>query len=161
MSATRKSALPPPPAYADVARTVNDAITSRRSVRAFLPAPVPRALVEHILEVASRAPSGTNMQPWNVHTSARGHGLHTCPQAAFADYHKIIRAHLGIPEDQTVICGLSIGYEDKEAVANRLRTDRAPVSEFRPLYRLRELSGPWVPPVPIGSRSRVPDRPCG
>ena len=44
--------------------------------------------------------------------SARGHGLHTCPQAAFADYHRIIRAHLGIPEGHTVICGLSIGYEE-------------------------------------------------
>jgi len=63
-------------------------------------------------------------------TSARGHGLHTCPQAAFADYHKIIRAHLGIPEGQAVICGLSIGYEDTAAAANRLRTDRVPVSEF-------------------------------
>jgi len=30
----------------------------------------------------------------------------------------------------TVICGLSIGYEDKAAAANRLRTDRVPVSEF-------------------------------
>jgi nitroreductase len=228
--------LPPPPDHADVARTVDDAITSRSSVRAFLPTPVPRALIEHILEVASRAPSGTNMQPWYVHVvageakeklsraileafeagseehkrpwkyypdelfepylsrkravgwglygllgigkgdrarmkaqraqnylffgapvgmfftidarleigswldygmfiqnimiSARGHGLHTCPQAAFADYHRIIRAHLGIPQDHTVICGLSIGYEDKAAVVNRLRTDRVPVSEF-------------------------------
>ena len=236
MCAAPKTALPPPPDYADVARTVDDAITSRRSVRAFLPAPVPCALIEHILSVASRAPSGTNMQPWSVHVvagetkeklsraildafdagdeehrrpwkyypdehfepyasrkravgwglygllgigkgehakmkaqraqnylffgapvgmfftidarleigswldcgmfiqnimiCARGHGLHTCAQASFADYHRIIRAHLGIPEDHTVICGLSIGYEDTEAAANRLRTDRAPVTEF-------------------------------
>jgi nitroreductase len=227
---------PPSPDAVDVPRTVDEAITSRRSVRAFLPTPVPRALIEHILEVASRAPSGTNMQPWCVHVvagdakaklsraildafevggeeykrpwkyypdelfepylsrkravgwglygllgigkgdhaqmkaqraqnylffgapvgmfftidnrleigswldygmfiqnvmiSARGYGLHTCPQAAFADFHTIIRAHLGIPENHTVICGLSIGYEDKEAAANRLRTDRAPVSDF-------------------------------
>jgi len=236
MSTAPKPPFPPPPAYADIAHTVDDAITSRRSVRAFLPASVPRALIEHILEVASRSPSGTNMQPWCVHvvagktkerlshaildayeaggeghkrpwkyypdelfepylsrkravgwglygllgigkddraqmkaqraqnflffgapvgmfftiddrleigswldygmfiqsiiTSARGHGLHTCPQAAFADFHKIIRAHLGIPENHTVMCALSIGYEDKTAVANKLRTDRVPVSEF-------------------------------
>ena len=35
-----------------------------------------------------------------------------------------------IPEDHTVICGLSIGYEGKAAAVNRLQTDRAPVSEF-------------------------------
>jgi nitroreductase len=45
---------------------VDAAITSRRSVRAFLPTPVPRETVVEILEVASRAPSGTNIQPWKV-----------------------------------------------------------------------------------------------
>lgn len=45
---------------------VDAAITSRRSVRAFLPTPVPRATVEEILQVAARAPSGTNIQPWKV-----------------------------------------------------------------------------------------------
>ena len=43
------------------------AITSRRSIRAFLPTPVPRQIIEDILKVASRAPSGTNTQPWKVH----------------------------------------------------------------------------------------------
>jgi nitroreductase len=49
------------------AASADDAITSRKSVRAFLPTPVPRATVEDILRVASRAPSGTNTQPWKVH----------------------------------------------------------------------------------------------
>lgn len=46
---------------------VDQAITSRRSIRAFLPTPVPRIVIEDILRVASRAPSGTNTQPWHVH----------------------------------------------------------------------------------------------
>ena len=46
---------------------VDDAITSRRSLRAFLPTPVARETIEDILRVASRAPSGTNTQPWQVH----------------------------------------------------------------------------------------------
>ena len=46
---------------------VDAAITSRRSIRAFLPTPVPRETVEQILAVAARAPSGTNTQPWHVH----------------------------------------------------------------------------------------------
>jgi nitroreductase len=49
------------------AAIVDAAITSRRSLRAFLPTPVSRAEVEAILQVASRAPSGTNTQPWKVH----------------------------------------------------------------------------------------------
>ena len=47
--------------------TVDAAITSRRSIRAFLPTPVAREDIERILEVASRAPSGTNTQPWKVY----------------------------------------------------------------------------------------------
>jgi nitroreductase len=46
---------------------VDAAITSRRSIRAFLPDPVAREDVERIIEVASRAPSGTNIQPWKVY----------------------------------------------------------------------------------------------
>ena len=45
---------------------VDAAITSRKSIRAFLPTAVPRETIEEILRVASRAPSGTNTQPWNV-----------------------------------------------------------------------------------------------
>lgn len=48
-------------------RFVDDAITSRHSIRAFLPTPVAREDIEAILEVAARAPSGTNIQPWKVH----------------------------------------------------------------------------------------------
>ncbi len=46
---------------------VDAAIVSRRSIRAFLPTPVPRSVIEDILAVAARAPSGTNTQPWQVH----------------------------------------------------------------------------------------------
>jgi len=216
--------------------SVDEAITSRRSVRAFLPDPVSREVVEHILAVASRAPSGTNIQPWRVHVltgaakqrlsqailkafyeepeahsherlyymaewrdpyrarrrkvgwdmygllgiargetakmrdqharnyaffdapvgmiftidddlqwgswldygmflenimlAARGQGLHTCPQAAFAMYHRVVREVLGLPGEQIVLCGLSLGKEDSGATINRLVTERLPVAEF-------------------------------
>lgn len=45
---------------------VDAAIASRRSIRAFLPTPVPRQTIEDILAVSSRAPSGVNTQPWKV-----------------------------------------------------------------------------------------------
>ena len=55
------------PGSAACIAAVDAAITSRRSIRAFLPDPVPHGAVMEILQVASRAPSGTNTQPWKVH----------------------------------------------------------------------------------------------
>lgn len=49
---------------------IDDTIRSRKSARAFKPDPVSRELMEEILELASRAPSGTNIQPWKVHVVA-------------------------------------------------------------------------------------------
>lgn len=46
--------------------TVEDAIVGRQSIRAYKPDPVPRELIERILTIAGRAPSGSNMQPWKV-----------------------------------------------------------------------------------------------
>jgi len=51
----------------DLTAAVDAAIRGRHSVRAFLPTPVPRTTIEHLLDVAARAPSGTNTQPWQVH----------------------------------------------------------------------------------------------
>lgn len=46
--------------------TVTEAVLGRRSVRAFLPRPVDRPLIETLLDLAVRAPSGGNLQPWQV-----------------------------------------------------------------------------------------------
>ncbi len=51
----------------EVIAAVDSAITSRHSRRAFLPTRLPRNVLEDILAVASRAPSGTNTQPWKVY----------------------------------------------------------------------------------------------
>lgn len=48
-------------------KIVDEAIASRRSIRAFLPTPIAREDIEAILDVAARAPSGTNTQPWKVY----------------------------------------------------------------------------------------------
>lgn len=64
---------------------VDAAITSRRSLRAFLSTPVPRETIEDILRVASRAPSGTNTQPWKVYVLTGG-PLRSLSQAVRAAY---------------------------------------------------------------------------
>ena len=217
---------------------VDAAITTRQSLRAFLPTEVPRETIEAILGVAARAPSGTNTQPWKVyvlageaktglsrkiraayddpaeramHTeeyayyptewvspfidrrrkvgwdlytllgiaktdkermhaqhsrnydffgapvglmftidrvmrqgswldygmflqsimvAARARGLHTCPQAAFTQFHRIINAHIGAPQNEQIVCGMSLGWADPDAIENTLVTERAPVSDF-------------------------------
>jgi nitroreductase len=220
----------------EIAKSIDDAIRSRHSVRSFLDRPVSREAIEHILDVARYAPSGTNIQPWqvyvlggeakqalsadiladhesnpereereyeyyptdwyepylsrrracgwglygslgiergqkermhaqrarnyiffdapvgliftierrlntgswmdlgmfmqNVMLSARGQGLHTCPQAAFANYHSIIRHHLPVPDEEIVVCGMAVGYRNPDASENIWRTDREPVSRF-------------------------------
>lgn len=215
--------------------TAEEAIASRRSVRAFLGTPVSRETVERILDIAARAPSGTNMQPWRAHaltgeplkrlsaalvaealagapaeseyryypeaffepylsrrrkvgwdlygllgiargeadrmkrqharnydffgapvglvftidrrleigswldygiflgnvmTAARGMGLDTCPQAAFAPHHRTIREHLPITETEVVVCGMALGHADPAAPENTLVTERVPAAEF-------------------------------
>lgn len=66
----------------------------------------------------------------NLMTAARARGLDTCPQAAFADWHQTIRATLGIPDGELVVCGMALGYADPAAPENRLRTEREPVAAF-------------------------------
>ena len=50
-----------------MAMSVKDAVSARRSTRAFLPNPVPEALLHDVLERATRAPSGGNVQPWRLY----------------------------------------------------------------------------------------------
>ena len=66
---------------------VDAAITSRRSIRAFLDKPVAREDIARSLDVAARAPSGTNTQPWKVHvlTGAARERLSSAILAAYAD----------------------------------------------------------------------------
>jgi nitroreductase len=217
---------------------IDAAIVSRRSVRAFLPTPAPHGMVEEILEVAARAPSGTNTQPWkvyvlqgaardefsqrlcrayddpaereahteeyayypaqwvspyidrrrkvgwdlygllgigredkarmhaqhrrnyeffgapvgliftidrilaqgswldygmflqNVMVAARARGLDTCPQAAFARFHRLIGELLGLNAAEMVVCGMALGHADPQAPENELRTAREPVLSF-------------------------------
>lgn len=45
------------------------ALNTRRSARAFKDTPVPKELVEELLQRAARSPSGTNVQPWKVYVA--------------------------------------------------------------------------------------------
>ena len=57
-------------------------------------------------------------------------GLATCPQAALADFPEIIRAELGYSDDKVLVCGMTLVYEDKDAIVNSYRTGREDVESF-------------------------------
>lgn len=61
---------------------------------------------------------------------AREHGLHTCPQEAWANWHKSVSAVLELPAEQMLFCGMALGFRDDSAPINQLRTARATVDEF-------------------------------
>jgi nitroreductase len=66
----------------------------------------------------------------NVMVSARGHGLHTCPQAAWNGFANIIMPHIGAGEDEMLVCGMALGYADETDKVNTFHTPRVPASEF-------------------------------
>ena len=57
---------------AETALTFDDVVLGRRSIRGFKPEPVPKALIKEVLELAMRAPSSMNTQPWNFYVVAGG-----------------------------------------------------------------------------------------
>jgi nitroreductase len=64
----------------------------------------------------------------NVMLAARAQGLHTCPQAAWNDYHSIVLPHVGAGAGEMMVCGMSLGYADPDALVNRFYTPRDPIA---------------------------------
>ena len=84
--------------------------------------------IDRILRQGSWLDYGMFLQ--NLMVAARGHGLDTCPQAAFMQFHAIISDELGIPASEQVVCGMALGHADPDAVENSLTTEREPVEGF-------------------------------
>ena len=57
-------------------------------------------------------------------------GLATCPQAALAQYPDIVRRVLDYPPESVLVCGMALGYEDRNAPVNSYRTGREPAASF-------------------------------
>ncbi len=85
-------------------QTISRNIDARHSVRSYLPTPVPKAVVEELLRIASRAPSGTNTQPWHVYVAigaGRDRVVNTVCAAYDADPDRIENSY------QDVYCNLN------------------------------------------------------
>ena len=66
----------------------------------------------------------------NLMLAAQAKGLGTVPQAFLTDYAEAIKEYLGIPENNRLVLGMSIGYPDLAAPVNGYRTERSPVEEI-------------------------------
>jgi hypothetical protein len=66
--------------------------------------------------------------------AAKASGLDTCTQASFIDFYPVLREHLDIPDDEIVVCGVSLGYADPGNPLNRMSTPRAKVERFTKFY---------------------------
>lgn len=66
----------------------------------------------------------------SIMVAARGRGLHTCPQAAWNGFGKIILPHIGAADSEMLVCGMALGYADESNIVNTFRTPRVPAAEF-------------------------------
>ena len=66
----------------------------------------------------------------NIMLAAREQGLHTCPQAAWNGFAKIILPHIGAGTEEMLVCGMSLGHADASALVNTYYTPRIPVEDY-------------------------------
>ncbi|MET0518646.1 MAG: nitroreductase [Burkholderiaceae bacterium] len=84
--------------------------------------------IDRVMERGSWLDYGMFIQ--NVMIAARGRGLHTCPQAAFTQFHRVIADELKLGPHQMLVCGMALGHANPAAVENSLVTEREPVTGF-------------------------------
>ena len=65
---------------------------------------------------------------------ARGYGLDTCPQEAWARLYDTVCDFLKVPAHEMLFCGMAIGYGDRKHKANDFRSPRAELHEFCKLH---------------------------
>jgi nitroreductase len=61
---------------------------------------------------------------------ARGYGLDTCPQEAWARMYGTVSDFIKLPPEQMLFCAVAIGYGNRKHKANDFRSPRAELSEF-------------------------------
>ena len=66
----------------------------------------------------------------NLMLAARARGLSTCPQVSFVRYQSVIAKALNLTPQETVVCGMSLGYADDRAAVNQMQMSRLRVDQF-------------------------------
>jgi nitroreductase len=84
--------------------------------------------IDRRLEQGSWLDYGMFLQ--TIMLAARGYGLHTCAEAAIAQFPQLVRRELGIDEGEVVVCGMALGYADPNAVVNSFQPPRLPLEDY-------------------------------
>jgi nitroreductase len=84
--------------------------------------------IDRVMGRGSLLDSGMFLQ--SIMVAARARGLHTCPQAAWNNFSKIILPHIGAGENEMLVCGMSLGYADESALVNTYKTTRVDAQSF-------------------------------
>jgi nitroreductase len=84
--------------------------------------------VDRVLGRGSLMDYGMFLQ--NIMVAARARGLHTCPQAAWDEFARVVKPHIGAGEQEILLCGMALGYADVDATVNTFHTPREPVEGF-------------------------------
>ncbi len=88
--------------------------------------------IDKTLEVGSWLDYGMFLQSFMLLACEKG--LATCPMASLAEFPNIVRQELEIDENKLLLCGIALGFEDKDAKVNSFRTSRAKLEEFCKFY---------------------------
>ena len=83
--------------------------------------------IDRDLEQGSWLDYGMFLQ--SIMVAARGFEFETCPQAAWLAYWDVLQRRLGIPAEQTILCGMAMGYPDPNEKVNAFTPDRMPAAE--------------------------------
>ncbi len=95
----------------------------------FFDAPVGLILtIDKDLDAMSFLDAG--MFVYGIMLAAKARGLDTCAQGAWNNYWTVTRRVLKVPDDEWIVCGLSLGWADDSAPVNALVSEREPVSSF-------------------------------
>jgi nitroreductase len=84
--------------------------------------------IDRDLEQGSWLDYGMFLQ--SIMIAARQFGLETCPQAAFLIFYDVLQKRLRIPAEQTIVCGMALGYPDPNDKVNTFAPDRMAAGEF-------------------------------
>jgi len=62
--------------------------------------------------------------------AAKARGLDTCPQGFWVHYESVVAKAVGLPENERLVSGISLGYQDESVPENALHSERMPLEEF-------------------------------
>lgn len=88
--------------------------------------------IDNSLDVGSYIDFGMFLQ--SIMLSALEFGMGSCTQASLAEYPDIVRSVLNVDKNKKLLCGMALGYEDKNALINSYRTNRIDVNDFATFY---------------------------